>query len=352
MVVKNEAVGLKKAVASCENFVNEIVIAVDSKSDDGTLDIAQQLTKNVKIFEWCDDFSFARNFACEGVKSDWILFLDGHEFVKSHERLWEALNLDVDGLLCTLELDHGSRFLVPRIYKNGIKFVGRIHEKPDCKSVVPFEPFIIKHDVFKGQDPKSTASRTEQKKYQMTEIMKSESDNDKKNVRASFHVAMYFHSIQNYKQAIKYQKRCLKYSTNTEERWFLYFHLALCRMSLGHYFRAFWAVSRAESELAGRWETLKLKGMIYFTAKKFRKSATTLLQTFFDNTERHNFNPWPIDPGATWNVAGECFFQLYEYEKASICFERASDLEKNLEKKKFFKDRSKLMANMFKSSNE
>ena len=174
MIVKNEEKGLERAVNSCRDFVDEIVIAVDSSSTDNTEKIAAKLATKLKILEWNDNYAEARNFAAEGVKSDWILFLDGHEFVKNSPNIQQHLNCDCDGLLTTVEMETGSQFRNPRIYKNGCKFSNAVHERIDSKKVLPYLDFIVKHDREGGQDLKSALERNAQRDEQTPRILTQE----------------------------------------------------------------------------------------------------------------------------------------------------------------------------------
>jgi glycosyltransferase involved in cell wall biosynthesis len=80
MIVKNEEATLPKCLSSVKNVVNEIVV-VDTGSSDRTADIAQQFGAKVYHFQWCNDFSAARNAALKYVTGDWILVLDADEIL-------------------------------------------------------------------------------------------------------------------------------------------------------------------------------------------------------------------------------------------------------------------------------
>jgi tetratricopeptide (TPR) repeat protein len=58
--------------------VDELVV-VDTGSGDRTPEIAQAAGAQVYHFDWCDDFSAARNAALQYVHSDWVLVLDADE---------------------------------------------------------------------------------------------------------------------------------------------------------------------------------------------------------------------------------------------------------------------------------
>ncbi|MGF1673726.1 MAG: glycosyltransferase [Rivularia sp. (in: cyanobacteria)] len=78
MIVKNEESTLSKCLSSAKKFVNEIVI-LDTGSTDKTVSIAQGFGAKIHHFEWCNDFSAARNEALKYVTGDWILVLDADE---------------------------------------------------------------------------------------------------------------------------------------------------------------------------------------------------------------------------------------------------------------------------------
>ena len=65
MMVKNEEKGLKKAIESCKNFINEIVISVDQASTDKTYNIAKKHADILLTHKWESDFSKVRNFVQE-----------------------------------------------------------------------------------------------------------------------------------------------------------------------------------------------------------------------------------------------------------------------------------------------
>lgn len=77
MIVKNEALGLQRAMASVGQAVDEIVV-VDTGSTDDSISIARAAGAAVIETEFVD-FSQARNRAIGACTGDWILMLDGDE---------------------------------------------------------------------------------------------------------------------------------------------------------------------------------------------------------------------------------------------------------------------------------
>lgn len=78
MIVKNEQTTLPKCLSSVKNLVDEMVV-LDTGSTDNTPQIAKKFGAEVHHFEWCNDFSAARNEALKYVTGDWVLVLDADE---------------------------------------------------------------------------------------------------------------------------------------------------------------------------------------------------------------------------------------------------------------------------------
>jgi tetratricopeptide (TPR) repeat protein len=78
MIVKNEEASLPHCLRSVKDAVDEMVI-VDTGSGDRTVELAQAFGARVYHFEWCNDFSIARNEALNYVQGKWVLVLDADE---------------------------------------------------------------------------------------------------------------------------------------------------------------------------------------------------------------------------------------------------------------------------------
>lgn len=350
MIVKNEEKGLERAILSCCDFVSEIVIAVDNSSTDKTLEIAKKYATTLKHFDWQDDFAATRNFAHEGVKSDWILFLDGHEFVKECPDLENHLKTDCDGLLCTVEMESGMQFRNPRIYRNGARFEGAVHEIQNCKKMGLYLEFLVKHDRAGGQEIAASLSRTSQREEQICRIMGDRLKKSKKDVRASFHLAIHYQGVGQFKKALRMQKLFLKYSADKGQRWYILFNRALCYLSMEKLFLAFWAASRADDETPDRWEISKLRGIILLTNKKYFPALESLIGSFKINTGDVSYKPWSRDDSGTWNLIGECFFNLGQYYQAYIAFDRAAKTILDESFGELFRKRADFMLTLAKKS--
>lgn len=86
MIVKNEEDVLERCLESVKGIFDEIII-VDTGSSDKTKEIAKKYTDKIYDFEWCDDFSKARNYAFSLATSDYIMWLDADDILTKEDYL-------------------------------------------------------------------------------------------------------------------------------------------------------------------------------------------------------------------------------------------------------------------------
>ena len=84
MIVKDEERTLERCLNSVKSFINEIII-VDTGSKDKTKEIAKAFNAKIYDFKWINDFAAARNFSFRKATSDYILWLDGDDFINSED---------------------------------------------------------------------------------------------------------------------------------------------------------------------------------------------------------------------------------------------------------------------------
>lgn len=136
LIVRNEEEFLPACLASVRPIADQIVV-VDTGSTDRTVEIAREFGAEVYAFEWCDDFSAARNAALERVTGDWVLALDADEELPQteHGRLLAAIGrAEVIGYrlpLVNVGVEHEGVSYVPRLFRNapGLFYVSRVHEQ-------------------------------------------------------------------------------------------------------------------------------------------------------------------------------------------------------------------------------
>lgn len=138
MIVKDEESTLSKCLSSAKKFVHEIVI-LDTGSSDKTVKIAEGYGAKVYHFEWCNDFSAARNEALKYVTGDWVLVLDADEILAPEmiSQLREAVQREEYLLINLVREEIGAAqspySMVSRLFRNHpeIKFSRPYHALVD-----------------------------------------------------------------------------------------------------------------------------------------------------------------------------------------------------------------------------
>lgn len=139
IIAKNEESHIEECLKRLSAYDFEIVLT-DTGSTDRTLEIAEKYTDRIYHFDWCDDFSAAKNFCMEKASHDWILSLDCDEYLEQ---------IDLHALQnCMREhQDHAGRILIRSRFLRGgqtafeqtrvsrladrrkFYFVGAVHEQ-------------------------------------------------------------------------------------------------------------------------------------------------------------------------------------------------------------------------------
>ena len=156
MIVKDEEAVLARSI-NCALTVADEVIVVDTGSSDGSKEIAADLGAKVYDFEWCDDFSAARNYSFSLASGDYIMWLDADDIIEEQsaqliKELVSAGNFDV----AMLKYVSGNlTYYRERILRRAMDFVwkGAVHEVIAPRGKVIYSPARIVHDKKKPGDP-------------------------------------------------------------------------------------------------------------------------------------------------------------------------------------------------------
>jgi glycosyltransferase involved in cell wall biosynthesis len=84
LIAKNEAENLPQLFASFEGCFDEVHLT-DTGSTDNTVEVAKRLGAIVHHFDWCNDFSAARNASFQPVKTDYVMWLDCDDVLENKE---------------------------------------------------------------------------------------------------------------------------------------------------------------------------------------------------------------------------------------------------------------------------
>lgn len=193
MIIKNEEETLERCLKSVEEFVDEIII-VDTGSDDKSKDIAMGFGAKIYDFKWINDFSAARNFAFSKATNEYIIWLDGDDYIsdlniKKFKELKESLDDKVDYVSMVYSLSRDingnttyslKRNRLVKRSKN-FKWIGRIHEYLEVGGVGLSSDIEVNHgklkphgtrnlDIFENMKKENTEFTTRDTFYYANEL--------------------------------------------------------------------------------------------------------------------------------------------------------------------------------------
>lgn len=178
LIAKNEEKHIEECLKRLQPYGFEIVLA-DTGSTDRTVELARKYTDKIYFFEWCGDFSAAKNFAMQKASHDWILSIDCDEYLEdidqaALQRCMESYSRHAGRILIRnrfTECGHTSyeQVRVSRfVNKHCFHFEGAVHEQlvptvfPDARTAA---------EASHNQDPEiaydcqNTATNTAPIKY-------------------------------------------------------------------------------------------------------------------------------------------------------------------------------------------
>lgn len=161
MIAKNEEKTLPRCLESVKGVFDEIII-VDTGSTDGTVKEAEKYTDKIFLFEWCDDFSAARNYSFSKASSDYVMWLDADDVILSNDLVkLQKLKSSLSGSEDVIMLPYNTSFdknLKPlfsfyreRILKRsrGFLWQGRVHEAVEYSGNVIYSDAAVTHKSIK-----------------------------------------------------------------------------------------------------------------------------------------------------------------------------------------------------------
>lgn len=348
MIVWNEAQGLEDAVISAMELIDEIIISVDYKSNDGTLKIAKKYADVLLRHRWHNDFSRARNEVQKYVTKPWSLMLDGHEFVKKYPDFEKMLKTKQEGLLVKIIMDNKRFFYYPRLYRSHCLYKYKVHNLIKTKSNKAYKKFIIIHDRENKQSMDARDSRTRQRNKMMPEVLRAKIKKNKKDSRSLYYLARHLHDKNKFKEATKLYKKCIKYSTWKSKKWEVCYLLSVMFNARGKYLKALNWLRKADKIMPNRWEIAKRRGVVYMGFEQWEKAVKWLVDSFKINTGDFTVNPEPRNNTETWDYIGICFFNLRNYKQALIAWRKSLHGQTETELIKLLQGRIKALVEIIK----
>lgn len=220
IITKNEAHYLRECLSCLMKYPFEIVVT-DTGSEDDSVSVAKEYTDKVFFYEWCNDFSAARNYCVAQATNDMVMIVDTDEFVQ---------DFDWDDFYKIVEMNHDKvgRINLNNIYRrNGIlnstneklsrifdrrlyTYTGSIHEQitpiGDKDTFETYDAGItFKHVGYDG-DPENIKKKTERNIM----LLKSELEK-KEDAYILYQLGKSYYMAGDYGEAEKYFERATAY---------------------------------------------------------------------------------------------------------------------------------------------
>ena len=138
--VKGQVLIERQILQLREKGIDEIII-VDTGSKDKTKEIAKSFNAQIYDFKWISDFAAARNFSFSKATSDYILWLDGDDFIDDEniskiENLLKSLDTKYDYVSGQYILSRNEEGGVNSVLRRNrivkrtrnFKWIGKVHE--------------------------------------------------------------------------------------------------------------------------------------------------------------------------------------------------------------------------------
>lgn len=176
MIIKNEEVVLDRCLSSIQEIADEIII-VDTGSSDQSKAIASKYTNKVYDFEWCDDFSKARNYSFSKAHCDYCMWIDADDILLEKDKndlihLKETLSKDVSIVMMRYNTAFDKKgkptftYYRERLIRRSDHFEwqGFIHEAITPREKIEYSEIAITHQKEKVNDPLRNVTIYEKKR--------------------------------------------------------------------------------------------------------------------------------------------------------------------------------------------
>ena len=223
IITKNEALKLKKCLASLKRYDVEIVV-VDTGSTDETLQIIEEYADIKGNYKWNDNFAEARNCSITLANNEWILVLDSDEWIESADmNLINSILLQSDSNIVgriesindinlSGENVKGTERISRLFNKKYCHYEGRIHEQvvsnngDEIKTIDV--PIIAGHSGYAGsEDDKKKKSERNIKLLMMDLMENGASPYTYYQIGKSYYMQKDYDMVETYGYSLLNQKR-------------------------------------------------------------------------------------------------------------------------------------------------
>lgn len=164
ILTKNEEKDIVDAINNAQKITNNVLI-VDSGSEDNTVALAEVNGAKVVYRAWDNDFAAQRNFALKHVATEWVLYLDADERMNDEliENISNKLHQNEQAKYKIIRRNSafgrdfkygvlGPDSVIRLFPKNGVKWKGKVHERPIGKFEEKTLKGYLKHYTYTSFD--------------------------------------------------------------------------------------------------------------------------------------------------------------------------------------------------------
>lgn len=214
IIGKNESKVIEHCLKSIKPYGYEIIYT-DTGSTDNTKDIAAKYTDKIYDYEWCNDFSAARNFCCSKASSPFILVLDCDEYIETLEKehLEKLISTHTESIGRIKRINpyirNGETFEmhehINRIFPNELyRYSGTIHEQivPVSSEITEntyIAPVTIRHTGYDG-----SPEALKEKAMRNISLLLEELNTNEKNPYILYQLGKSYYMLQDYETACTY----------------------------------------------------------------------------------------------------------------------------------------------------
>jgi hypothetical protein len=283
--------------------VDEAVIAIDNKTIDKTKEEVKKALGNKYAsffeFDFKDDFSALRNEYIEKANHEWVLILDGHEYLdQSCLPYLKQLKKEVGEKHTSTQVfdfniyepADSSYFQQPRLFRSAVRYELPIHNiirQRENRTSLP--QVVIYHD----QPIDRYNQRKEQRKKMNLKGLKEKAD--KGDVRSMYYLADAHYELKDMKNAEHWFKKYIPKSDFPHERYDARIRMALIYFGRGDYDGAAQYLIDCFDDEVNLNEHLLLMGDIKYKQENYYRLATTveMPQLFLIlNKDSYTWLPW------------------------------------------------------------
>ncbi len=344
MIVKNEESVLKRCLDSVKeqlkNIVDDIVI-VDTGSTDRTVEIAKNYDCRVFEFEWCNDFSKARNYSISKAKNDWVLILDADEYVDSvsindFETILVNDSEKFRFIITIINIDEkGNKTALSKIARffnrKNFEFQYNIHEQVMPKNGTEFSDveldLVSKHTGYFAGTIKEK-NKIENYKQMLIETL----NNNPNDCYMLGHLGIIYQLNEEFEEAVKclekvvFNESCINTGSYT-----MFVTTYIKTLILMRQYELAVICERLWSYCSYDDNYVYLMGVAYAKSNRFENAIEALLICINWEGEMNNEKIY------SYYLLGQIFEMFNEFEQAIICFENSKgylDAEARLKKLK------------------